>query len=73
MCSKPLPELETKVLEFVQESLLSQRALSMSLKTWVERELILKHLQDDVIDEQPSQCNRAYYPNAEDIQVMVNV
>lgn len=71
MCLKPLPELETKVLELVQESLLSQRALRMSLKTWVERELIPKHLQDGIIDEQPSQYNRAYYPNAEDVRVMV--
>ena len=43
----------------------------MSLKTWVERELIPKHLQDGVIDEQPSQYNRAYYLNTEDIRVMV--
>lgn len=71
MCLKPLPELENKVLEFVQESLLNQRALRMSLKTWVERELIPKHLQNGVIDEQPSQYNRAYYPNPEDIRVMV--
>ena len=71
MCLKPLPELESKVLELVQESLLGQRALRMSLKTWVERELIPRHIQDGVIDEQPSQYNRAYYPNAEDIRVMV--
>ena len=29
-----------------------------------------KHLQDGVIDEQPSQYNRVYYPNAEDIRNM---
>ena len=71
MCLKPLPELENKLLELVQESLLSQRALRMSLKTWVEGELIPKHLQDGVIDEQPSLYNRVYYPNAEDIRVTV--
>ena len=71
MCLKPLPELENKVLDLVQESLLSQRSLRMSLETWVERELIPKLLRDGVIDEQFSQYNRVYYPNAEDIQVMV--
>ena len=71
MCMKPVPELEKKVCELVQESLLSQRALKMTLKTWVEKELIPKHLETGVIQEPPSQYNRAYYPNPDDIRVMV--
>lgn len=71
LCLKPLYEVEQKISELVQESLLNQRALRMSLKTWVEKELIPKHLESGVIDKHPSQYNRAYYPNAEDIRVMV--
>ena len=43
----------------------------MALKTWVDNELIPMHLETGVIDKQPSLYNRAYYPNAEDIRVMV--
>ena len=43
----------------------------MALTTWVNNELIPLHLETGVIDKKPSSCNRAYYPNAEDIQIMV--
>ena len=43
----------------------------MTLKTWVEKELIPKHLDTGVIQEPPSQYKRAYYPNPHDIRVMV--
>ncbi len=68
---KPLPELEAKVNELVQESFLNQRSLKLSLKTWVDKELIPKHLTDGVITQRPTMYNRAYYPNTEDIRVMV--
>ena len=68
---KPLPEIEEKVAEFVQESFLNQRALRLSLKTWVEKELVTKHLNTGVITSKPSEYNRAYYPTAEDVRVMV--
>ena len=50
---------------------LNQRALSLSLKTWVEKELVPKHLNTGVIASKPSDYNRAYYPTAEDVRVMV--
>ena len=68
---KPLPEIEEKVVELVQESFLNQRALRLSLKTWVEKELVPKHLNTGVIASKPSDYNRAYYPTAEDVRVMV--
>ena len=43
----------------------------MALKTWVNNELIPLHLETGVIDKQPSLYNRAYYPTAEDVRVMV--
>ena len=43
----------------------------MTIKTWVEKELIPKHLDTGVIQEPPSQFKRAYYPNPHDIRVMV--
>ena len=67
---KPLPQIEEKIAELVQEYFLNQRALRLSLKTWVE-ELISKHLNEGVITNKPSDYNRAYYPTAEDIRVMV--
>ena len=67
---KPLPQIEEKNAELVQESFLNQRALRLSLKTWVE-ELIPKHLNKGVITSKPSDYNQAYYPTAEDIRVMV--
>jgi len=67
----PLPEIEEKVVELVQESFLNQRALRLSLKTWVERELVPKHLNTGVKASKPSDYNRPYYPTAEDVRVMV--
>ena len=71
ICLKPLQQLEAKVSELVRDSLLNQRALRMALKTYVDNELIPMHVETGVIDKQPSLYNRAYYPNAEDIRVMV--
>ena len=72
ICLKPLQQLEAKVSEFIYDSLLNQRALRITLKTWGDNELIPKHLKTTgVIDKQPSLYNRAYYPYAEDIRVMV--
>ena len=71
ICLKPLQQLEAKVSELVRDSLLNQRALRMALKIWVDNELIPMHVETGVIDKQPSLYNRAYYPNAEDIRVMV--
>ena len=35
ICLKPLQQIEAKVSELVQDSLLNQRALRMALKTWI--------------------------------------
>ena len=43
----------------------------MAFKMWVEKELIPLHLETGIIDRHPSLYNRAYYPNAEDIRIMV--
>ena len=67
----PLPQIEEKVTELVQESFLSKKALRLSLKTWVEKELIPKHLNQGIITTKPSEYNRAYYPTNEDVRVMV--
>ena len=64
---KPLPQIEEKIAELVQESFLNQRALRLSLKTWVEKELIPKHL--NVITSKPSDYNRAYYPTAHESEI----
>jgi len=50
ICLKPLQQIEIKVLELVQDSLLNQRALRMALTTWVNDELIPLHLES-VIDK----------------------
>ena len=71
ICLKPLQQIEAKVSELVQDSLLNQRALRMALKTWVNNELIPLHLETGVIDKEPSLFNRAYCPNAEDVRIMV--
>ena len=42
----------------------------MALKMWVNNELIPQHLETGVIDKHPSLYNRAYYPNAEDVQLL---
>ena len=68
---KPLPQIEEKVAELVQECFLNNRALRLSLKTWVQKELIPKHLHEGVIASKPSEYNRAYYPTNEDVRVMV--
>ena len=67
---KLLSQIEEKIAELAQEFFLNQRALRLSLKAWVEK-LILKHLNEGVITSKPSDYNRAYYPMAEDIRVMV--
>ena len=64
-------QIEEKVTELEQESFLSKRALWLSLKTWVQKELIPKHLSEGIITNKPSVYNRAYYPTAEDVRVMV--
>lgn len=68
---KPLPEVEHKVEELVQECFLNQRALRIFLKSWVEKELVPKHIATGVITESPSEYNRAYHPTKADIRVMV--
>ena len=45
---KPLPQIEEKIAKLIQESFVNQRALRVSLNTWV-KELIPKHLNEGVI------------------------
>ena len=49
ICLKPLQQIEIKVHELVQDSLLNQRALRMALTTWVNNELIPFHLETGVM------------------------
>ncbi len=44
--------------------------MRISLKTWVQKELIPKHIAEGIITEPPSALNRAYYPTNEDIRVI---
>ena len=67
---KPLPEVEQKVAELIQECFINQRALKMLLTSWVDK-LIPNHIEIGVLTEPPSQYNRAYYATKADIRVMV--
>jgi len=68
---KPLPEVEQKVTELMEECFLNHRALRMLLKSWVKNELVPAHITSGVVTEPPSQHNRAYYPSKADIRLMV--
>ena len=67
----PLQQIEEKVVDLVQECFLNYRALRLSLKTWVEKKLIPKHLNQGAITSKPSEENRAYYPTREDVRVII--
>ena len=66
----PLPEIEKKVKSLIQQAYLRQVALMLTMKDWVESELIPQHLSKGIIDHIPSHLNRAYYPNRRDIRNM---
>lgn len=66
----PLPEIEEKVKSLVLQSHLRQVTLALTIKDWVECELIPRHMSYNIIDRIPSQLNRAYYPNRRDIRNM---
>ena len=57
---KPLPEVEQKVAELIQECFINQKALKMLLTSWVDKELIPNHIEIGVLTKPPSQYNRAY-------------
>ena len=59
----PLPEIEKKVKLLIQQAYLRQVALMLTMKDWVESELIPQHISKGIIDHIPSHLNRAYYPN----------
>ena len=66
----PLPEIEEKVKSLVQQAYLRQVALMLTIKDWVESELMPQHISKGIIDHIPSHLNRAYYPNWRDIRNM---
>ena len=57
----PLPEVEEKVKSLIQQAYLRQVTLKLTLKDWVERELIPRHISEGIVDHNPSHLNRAYY------------
>ena len=67
---EPLPEIEEKVYSLVQGAYLTQMALILSVRDWVKKELIPKHLREGVITTAPSDNSRAYFPTKEDIRYM---
>lgn len=67
---KPLPEVEGKVSEPVQDCYLSRRSLKAALTNWVEKELVPQHLKEGIITIPPSAYSHAYYPTVEDIRSM---
>ena len=67
---KPLEEVKEKVGELVRDTFLTSKALKISLKAWVQKELIPKHIAEGIITEAPSVLNRAYYPTNDDIRVI---
>ena len=67
----PLPQIEEKITELVAQQCFLNKALWLSLKTWVEKGLIPKHLNQGVVASKPFEYNQAYYPTTEDVMVMV--
>ena len=68
---KPLPQIEEKIAELIQESYLNQRALRIPKNLNREGVDTYTHLNEGVITSKPSDYNQAYYPTSEDIRVMV--
>ena len=67
---KPLQEVKDKVGELVRDTFLTSKALKISLKAWVQKELIPRHIAEGIIAEAPSVLNRAYHPTNDDICVI---
>ena len=62
-----LPEVEEKVRLLVTESHLHNLHLKLVLDDWVKNHLIPKHKQEGVIQETPTQYDRAYFPTTKDL------
>lgn len=65
---KPLQEVSGRVESLVSNSYLSQVSLKLSLKEWVNKELIPQHLQKGILHENPSEYDRRYYPTTQDLR-----
>ena len=65
----PYPETEEKLYSLVQGACLPQVALILAVRNWVKKELIPRHLKDQ-ITETPSEYSRAYFPTKEGIHSM---
>ena len=67
LCHRMLPEVEEKVRLLVTEAHLHNLHLKLVLDDWVKNHLIPKHKQEGVIQETPSQYDRAYFPTTKDL------
>ena len=68
LCHRMLPEVEEKVRLLVTEAHLHNLHLKLVLDDWVKNHLIPKHKQEGVIQETPSQYDRAYFPTTKDLR-----
>ena len=52
----------------VSNSYLSQVSLKLSLKEWVNKELIQQHIKQGILENKPSEYDRHYYPTTKDLR-----
>ena len=62
---KPLPEVI-----LICHSHLSQISLMLTLKNWVNHDLIPHQLQQGILTSRPAEYDRRYYPTVEDVRNM---
>ncbi len=65
---QPLPEIAEKIESLVCNSHLNQISLKLSLKEWVHREVIPKHMKNGILEEMPNEFDRRYYPTTQDLR-----
>ena len=68
LCQRMLPEVEEKVRLLVTESHLHNLHFKLVVDDWVKNHLIPKHKQEGVIQETPTQYDRAYFPTTKDLR-----
>ena len=65
---KPLPEVTGRVESLVSNSYFSQVSLKLSLKEWVNKELIPQHIKQGILENKSSEYDRHYYPTTQDLR-----
>ena len=68
LCHRMLTEVEERVRLLITEAHLHNLHLKLVLNDWVKNHLIPKHKQEGVLQETPSQYDRAYFPMTKDLR-----